>query len=66
MRLIIDIPKEFEKDFEKDCFEDALQRLSADAHCLAGLYEKETAMMFVKAFKEAEVVDKQGVRKSNK
>ena len=57
MRLIIDIPKEFEKDYEKDCFEDALQRLSADAHCLAGLYEKETAMMLVKAFKEAKVMD---------
>ncbi len=57
MRLIIDIPKEFERDYEKDCFEDALQRLSADAHCLAGLYEKETAMMLVKAFKEAKVTD---------
>ena len=57
MRLIIDIPKEFERDYEKDCFEDSLQRLSADAHCLAGLYEKETAMMLVKAFKEAKVTD---------
>ena len=57
MRLIIDIPKEFERDYEKDCFEDALQRLSADAHCLAGLYEKETAMMLVKAFKEAKATD---------
>lgn len=51
MRIEIEIPKEFEKHFEQDAFEDALYRLRADAHLLAGNYEKETATMLIEAFK---------------
>lgn len=53
MKLLIDIPKEFEQHFQADRFDDALHRLSADAHLLAGLYEQETALMLSEAFKNA-------------
>lgn len=56
MKVIIDIPKEFEDDFTNDAFEDALQRLCADAHSLAGNYEKETAQMLINIFKKASFI----------
>ncbi len=51
MQIVIEIPKEFEEHFKKDRFEDSLQRLSADANCLAGNYEQETAIMLINALK---------------
>ena len=51
MRIEIEIPKEFEEHFTRDKFEDALYRLEADAHLIAGNYEKETALMLINAFK---------------
>lgn len=57
MKLQIDIPKEYEKEFKENKFEDTFQRLKIDAHELAGLYERETADMFIKAFKNAEVIE---------
>lgn len=56
MKLLIHIPKEFEQHFQMDRFEDSLNRLSADAHLLAGLYEQETASMLSEAFKNAVLV----------
>lgn len=53
MRLLINIPKEFEQHFQADRFEDSLHRLSADAHLLAGNYEQETAVMLIEAFASA-------------
>lgn len=53
MRIEIEIPKEFEEHFKRDKFEDSLNRLSADAHLIAGNYELETATMLIKAFKES-------------
>lgn len=53
MKLLINIPKEFEQHFQADRFEESLHRLSADAHLLAGLYEQETALMLSEAFKNA-------------
>lgn len=53
MRIEIEIPKEFEEHFKRDKFEDTLHRLNADAHLIAGNYEKETAIMLIKAFKES-------------
>lgn len=55
MKIEIEIPKEFEEHFKQDRFEDALHRLSADAHLLAGNYEQETAMMLINAFKESKI-----------
>lgn len=58
MKVIIDIPKEFEKHFNNDRFEDSLKRLKADAgECMAGLYEIELCEMLIEAFKEAAVID---------
>lgn len=53
MKVTIDIPKEFEDHWKDDRFEDSLSRLKADAHCLAGNYEKETMSMLIKAFNNA-------------
>lgn len=50
MKITIEIPKEFEEHFEKDCFSESLRRLGADAHCLAGNYEKELCIMLENAF----------------
>lgn len=58
MRIIIDIPKEFEEDFKQDKFKDVLNRLSADAHLMAGNYEQETATMLIKAFDESIPMDR--------
>ncbi len=55
MKIEIEIPKEFEAHFNQDRFEDTLQRLSADAHLIAGNYEKETAVMLIKAFREGKI-----------
>ena len=49
----IKMAKEFERHFEQDRFEDSLHRLCTDAHLIAGNYEKETAIMLIKAFKES-------------
>ena len=60
MKLLIDIPKEFEQHFQADKFNDSLHRLSADAHLLAGLYEQEIALMLSEAFKNAVQVQPHG------
>ena len=60
MKLLIDIPKEFEQHFQEDRFNDSLYRLSADAHLLVGIYEQETALMLSKAFKNAILVPPHG------
>lgn len=54
MRLIIEIPKEFEAHFADDRFKNSLERLQADAHLLAGNYERELADMLIDAFYRAE------------
>jgi len=56
MKIMIEIPSEYEGEFEKDKFENTLQRMNADAHCLAGNYEKETINMLIEAFKNAKSV----------
>lgn len=58
MKIIIDIPKEFEVDFNTDKFKDFFSRVAADIDCngLCGNYEKETAEMFRNAFENGEVV----------
>lgn len=56
MKIVIEIPSEFETHFEQDRFEDSLHRLSADAHLLAGNYEQEVLTMLIKAFKDCSVI----------
>ena len=53
MKITIEIPSEYYGEFEKDKFEETFQRMKADAHCLAGNYEKETISMLIEAFKNA-------------
>lgn len=61
MKLLIEIPPEFERDFNDNRFEDCFQRLLHDTKdrldkhdtLLAGNYEIETLEMFIKAFKNA-------------
>lgn len=53
MRVIIEIPPAFVRHYEKDRFEESLRRLSADAHLLAGNYEKELVEMLIDAFRQA-------------
>lgn len=50
MKIIIDIPEEFESHFERDRFDDSLCRLRTDAHCIAGKYEQELCDMLIEAF----------------
>ena len=61
MKIEIEIPKEFEGDYNSDRFEDFFMRVSYDiememngySNGICGNYEKETAEMFVKAFKNS-------------
>lgn len=55
MKITINIPKEFEEHFNSDRFKDSLLRLCCDANCLAGNYERETAIMLINALENAEV-----------
>lgn len=55
MKLIIDIPAEYETDYNGDKFKDFFSRVLCDIDkgVLCGNYEKETAEMFLKAFDES-------------
>jgi len=55
MRITIEIPKEFEEHWAIDRFQESLERLREDAHCLAWRYERELADMLIEAFRNAEV-----------
>lgn len=59
MKLIIDIPKEFETDYKGDKFKDFFSRVLYDIGkgVLCGNYEKENAEMFLKAFDESVPMD---------
>ena len=63
MKLIIDIPKEFEEDFYDDKFEDFFSRVIAniDHEGMCGKYEKEIAEMFIEVFSKAITGNKIGL-----
>lgn len=56
MKVVIDIPKYFERDYIVDKFKDFFSRVIADIDCkgMCGRYEKEIAEMFLKAFDDSE------------
>ena len=57
MKIILEIPKEFEAHFKDDRFEDSLYRLLNDVrNILAWGYDKEVIDMLIRQLKEAEVV----------
>lgn len=55
MEITIDIPNEFVVDYAADKFNDFFSRVIADIdyNGLCGNYEKETAEMFIEAFKNS-------------
>ena len=59
MKLIIDIPTEFETDYKGDKFKDFFSRVLCDIEkgVMCGNYEKETVEMFLKAFDESVQAD---------
>lgn len=57
MKIVIEIPPEFEQDYVSDKFTDFFNRIKADINAnsiICGNYEKETAEMFIKAFADSE------------
>jgi hypothetical protein len=56
MKVVINIPKDFEGDYIVDKFKDFFSRVIADIDCkgMCGRYEKEIAEMFLKAFDDSE------------
>ena len=57
MKVLIDIPKEFEVDYHIDRFRDFFERAVADMDVMCGTYERETADVLAKAFEESGVYD---------
>lgn len=60
MKIILDIPKEFEQHFNLDKFKDSLSRIRCDTrYCfgdgVSGDYEIELIDMLIKAFERAEI-----------
>lgn len=60
MKLLIEIPKEFEEHFNNDKFKDSLERVVTDIKyqgCpLSGLYERELIEMLEIAMTNAKVI----------
>lgn len=57
MKIVLEIPKEFEKHFITDKFKDSLMRLGVDIHSVSGNYEKELVDMLIPAFRNAEIIE---------
>lgn len=56
MKIVIEIPKEYEIDVKADKFKDFFSRVIADMDCLCGNYEKEIAQMLIEAFSNGEII----------
>ena len=61
MKILIDIPKEFEADYNTDRFAEFFHRCLADMCTCCGNYEQETAEMMEKAFTESKIYDQDKV-----
>ena len=57
MKILIDIPKEFEVDYNTDRFAEFFHRCFADMGTCCGNFEFETAVMMEKAFAESRLYD---------
>ena len=57
MKILIDIPKEFEADYNADRFAEFFHRCFADMGTCCGNYEYETEEMMEKAFAESKIYD---------
>lgn len=58
MKILLDIPEEFETDYTADKFKEFFERVIADMNdgIMCGLYEKEIADMLTKAFDNSKIV----------
>ena len=61
MKVMIDIPKDFEKHFNQDKFKDSLERIKYDVNsleqdALSWRYDVEIIDMLIVAFEKAEVI----------
>ena len=63
MKVMIDIPKDFEKHFNQDKFKDSIGRITADVisqvysdDSISGNYELELLEMLSEAFEKAESI----------
>lgn len=60
MKIVIDIPKEFENHYKDDKFLDSLCRVRSDlvwCHNVAGRYEYETVSMLIDVLLKSEVIE---------
>lgn len=57
MKVLIDIPEEFELDYATDRFAEFFHRCLADMGTCCGNYEQETAEMMEKAFTKSRLYD---------
>lgn len=57
MKMLINIPDEFEIDYRTDRFAYFFERVKADMDLICGNYEKETADMLINAFAESKMYD---------
>ena len=58
MKILIDIPEEFEIDYRTDRFSDFFDRVKADMNfIICGQYESETADILKSAFAESKLYD---------
>lgn len=57
MKVLIDIPEEFEVDYHTDRFRDFFERAVADMDVMCGTYERKTADVLAKAFEESRLYD---------
>ena len=57
MKVLLDIPEEFEIDYRTDRFGDFFKRAKADMDVMCGTYERETADVLAKAFEESKVYE---------
>lgn len=61
MKVLLDIPKEFEADYNTNRFVDFFQRCLTDMGTCCGNYAQETAEMMEKAFAESQLYNSNNV-----
>ena len=57
MKVLIDIPEEYELDYKTDRFSEFFQRCRADMDVCCGTYERETSDMLEKEFTQSEIYE---------
>lgn len=66
MKVLIDIPEEYELDYKTDRFSEFFQRCRADMDVCCGTYERETSDMLEKVFNQSEIIKETVGREKDK